>query len=228
MPKLKRLLHNVFITNRVGLFLANLHFRLRFSTSAHYWEKRYALNGNSGLGSYGKLAGYKAGIINEFIEKYNISSVIDFGCGDGNQLQQFKFPLYTGLEVSATALEKCMDRHKNDPSKNFFLYDPKRNADYSAATTADLSLSLDVLYHLVEDDTFETYMHRLFSAASRFVIIYAWDVDGAKKRHVRHRKFTAWITHNIVGWKLQQVIENKALPGACDFFIFEKSFSENC
>jgi len=28
--------------------------------------------------------------------------------------------------------------------------------------------------------------------------------------------------------KLQQVIENKALPGACDFFIFEKSFSENC
>ena len=55
-------------------------------SSDQLWEKRYAKGGNSGAGSYGKLAVYKAKVLNEFIEenKNEVNSVVEFGCGDGN------------------------------------------------------------------------------------------------------------------------------------------------
>jgi len=42
----------------------------------NYWENRYKNNGNSGAGSYGRLAEFKAEIINKFIADKNINSVI--------------------------------------------------------------------------------------------------------------------------------------------------------
>lgn len=42
---------------------------------------------------------------------------------------------------------------------------------------ADLSLSLDVIYHLVEDEVFETYINTLFKSARRYVIIYSSNSD---------------------------------------------------
>ena len=54
-----------------------------------YWENRYKNNGNSGAGSYGRLAEFKADVINNFIAENKITSVIEFGCGDGNQLSLF-------------------------------------------------------------------------------------------------------------------------------------------
>jgi len=55
--------------------------------SGSYWEDRYATGDDSGLGSYDELARYKAQIINEFVREKQVDSVVDFGCGDGNQLQ---------------------------------------------------------------------------------------------------------------------------------------------
>ena len=40
--------------------------KLKFNTSGQYWEDRYAAGGNSGDGSYGDLAEYKASRINKF------------------------------------------------------------------------------------------------------------------------------------------------------------------
>ena len=53
--------------------------------SNEYWENRYKNNETSGDGSYGKLALFKSSIINNFIKDYNIKSILDLGCGDGNQ-----------------------------------------------------------------------------------------------------------------------------------------------
>ena len=64
-------------------------------------------------------------------------------------------------------------------------------------------------------------MHHLFSSSTRFVIIYAWDVEGRKSQHVKHRKFTVWIEKNIQDFHLIQTIENKDPQPACDFFIYE-------
>ena len=84
------------------------HFGPRFPGSGTYWETRYSGGGNSGAGSYGQLAEFKAEVINDFVISKGISSIIEFGCGDGNQLLLARYPRYTGLDVSKVALARCI------------------------------------------------------------------------------------------------------------------------
>jgi len=195
-----------------------------FVGSSSYWEERYLKGGNSGAGSYGRLAEYKAEIINEFVLSNNIVSVIEFGCGDGNQLSLSSYPSYIGVDVSEKAVELCRKMFKVDDSKSFML------ASGYAGEKADLSISLDVIYHLVEDSVFAPYMQELFAAANRFVIIYSSNFDGddvAQASHVRHRKFTDWVEVNRPDFGLLKVIDNRYPfrgDGSCesfaDFYIY--------
>ena len=57
-----------------------------FSNSVEWWERRYSSGGTSGEGSYGRLAEFKAEIVNKFVKENGIDSVVEFGCGDGKQL----------------------------------------------------------------------------------------------------------------------------------------------
>src|SRR5690349_24554192 len=57
-----------------------------FRSSPSYWEERYRQGGNSGVGSYGQLARFKAQTINRFVAEQAVTSVVEFGCGDGAQL----------------------------------------------------------------------------------------------------------------------------------------------
>ena len=222
IKKFRRFVYRYLLNNRLGKWLLNLNFRWKYKSATDYWEDRYRNDGNSGTGSYGLLAAYKASILNKFVEQNSINTIIEFGCGDGNQLQQFKFPAYIGLDVSVTAIEKCIALFRDDSSKSFFIYNHKCFADNSGIFKAELALSLDVIYHLLEDEVFESYMHHLFSAAGKFVIIYAWNLEGKKNLHVRYRKFTSWIEKNIHGWILQSVIANEDPQPACDFFIYRR------
>jgi len=129
-----------------------------FPGSAAYWENRYSAGGNSGAGSYGQLASFKADVINDFVATHRVKTVIEFGCGDGNQLSLAKYPSYLGFDVSSTAVSKCRELFKSDPSKSFRLLSEYENE------IADLTLSLDVIYHLVEDEIFERYMRNLVSS----------------------------------------------------------------
>ena len=164
----------------------------------------------------------KARVLNKFVIENNVATVLEFGCGDGNQLKEFRFPQYTGLDISKTAIEKCTTLFESDHSKSFFIYDPVDFAGNTHNRKADLTLSLDVVYHLLEDDMFEAYMKQLFSASTRFVIIYAWDVDAQTHFHIRHRKFTQWIHQHMQEWEFVQIIENKTTDPVCDFFIYRK------
>lgn len=193
-----------------------------FPGTIAYWERRYRNMGNSGMGSYGANALYKATIINEFVLKNSINRVIDFGCGDGNQLKFFNFPCYLGLDVSITAIQLCKQLFKYDRSKQFSLYDAGHINPITKEFNADLSISLDVVFHLVEEEVFEKYIKDLFSASSRFVIIYAWDVDGEANFHVRQRNFSRWIKNNITDFQLKEVKENQSDQHFCNFFIYER------
>lgn len=199
-----------------------------FDGSARYWEKRYKSGKDSGKGSYGELAEFKAEVLNAFVAENHIRSVIEFGCGDGNQLRLAEYPRYVGYDVSATAIDMCRTAFRHDPTKNFILIDAYQGE------RADLTLSLDVLFHLVEDQVFDTYMRRLFEASDRFVIIYSSDVDRPIEEnspHVRHRTFSNWIARNVPSFHLIRTIENryrrgrKTLEGhssPSDFFIYER------
>ena len=156
------------------------------------------------------------------MKEHSFSKIIEFGCGDGNQLQYFNFPAYIGLDVSPSAIQKCKSIFVEDESKEFFLYPPENSLKKKGFFTSPLTISLDVIFHLVEDEVFEKYMYDLFEASSDFVIIYAWDVDDELKFHVRQRHFSKWIDENITGFSLKEIIKSDAEEKFCDFFIYEK------
>lgn len=197
--------------------------------SAKYWEERYAKGGTSGVGSYGQLARFKGRVIRDFIKENNIRVVGDFGCGDGNQIRDFDSVYYFGFDVSKTALELCEKKFGDDIKKVFFLY-PKEMKLFMPRTF-QLTLSLDVIYHLIEDRVYNRYMEDLFSYSSDWVIIYSGntDVQGEpQSSHVKHRKFTDWVEKNARGWKLVEKIDNefpydkKSGKGSlADFYIFK-------
>lgn len=198
--------------------------QIRFRSSTAYWERRYARGGTSGVGSYGDLATGKAAFLNDFVRSHDIRSVIEFGCGDGNQLSLADYPTYVGLDVSRYAVERCACRYADDPTKSFYLYDGTCFADHARLFTADLALSLDVIYHLTEDADFEAYMRHLFAAGRRFVIIYGTNREISDVApHVRHRPFSRWVDRNCPDCHLVQVTSGPGSgPGRADFFIYER------
>jgi hypothetical protein len=182
----------------------------RFPGSAAFWERHYAAGRDSGPGSFGHLAEFKASVIAEVCREWAIESAVEWGCGDGNQLARLDVPRYVGLDVSQTAIESCISRFAGDPGKSFFWYDARYFLDNQGIFAADLALSLDVIYHLVEDVTFHTYMRRLFAGARRCALIYSSDVEGLRhtEPHVRDRKFSDWIAQNEPNWQLVRTIRN--------------------
>ena len=197
----------------------------KFSTSDDYWKKRYQSGGDSGTGSYGPFAEFKAECLNAFVSEKGVRTVMEFGCGDGNQLTLASYPQYTGVDISPDAIARCRKLFAGDLSKRFLVSD-----DYGGQT-AELILSLDVIYHLVEDAVFDAYMRRLFDSATRYVIIYSSNTDQQEKLqtfHVRHRKFTDWVAKHQPSWSLVRHIPNKypydPISGdgtLADFFVFE-------
>jgi cyclopropane fatty-acyl-phospholipid synthase-like methyltransferase len=205
--------------DRMGRFAATIGFR----DSQSYWKRRYQVGGTSGVGSYALQARYKADFINEFVRENAITSVVEFGCGDGSQLGFAEYPRYLGIDVVPAAVERCIESFRSDTSKSFMTCDLQAFADPARFVHADLALSLDVVFHLVEDPVYETYMHTLFDAADRFVIVYASDHDRSPplKRHVRWRKFTPWVETNAPGWTLSRV-DPAPLPEYQDFHVFTR------
>lgn len=203
-------------------------FQSKTFTSNNYWEARYAKGHNSGQGSYGRLAEFKARTLNKLVAELGINSVIEFGSGDGNQLTLSTYPEYVGYDVSQTAIDTCRKRFNKDNTKQFYLaseYDGRK---------ADMTLSLDVIYHLVEDDVFNTYMENLFNSAKKVVAIYSSNQNEPIEPvsiHVRHRKFTDWVTEKAEpNWKLKEHISNPYPYDAkntdttwADFYIYIKN-----
>jgi len=178
-----------------------------FPGSAEYWRERYQFGRDSGLGSYGVLADFKARVLNGFFAQHGVRSVIEFGCGDGNQLGMLEVADYTGIDISPQALALCRERYAGVEGRRFLL------ADEYSDEQAECALSLDVIYHLVEDETFDAYMRRLFGAAQRFVVVYSSnrlpdDADNTGE-HVRHRRFTDWVEAHQPAWTLIQHVPNE-------------------
>jgi cyclopropane fatty-acyl-phospholipid synthase-like methyltransferase len=222
----RQLVKSIPIAGSVAVNISRGWKRMKFTTSSTYWEGRYAAGGNSGAGSYGRLAEFKTETINALIEKLKIKSVAEFGCGDGNQLRFAKYPQYTGYDVSDTAVATCRRTFHDQKNWRFF------NVTAYDLEKFDLSMSIDVVFHLVEDDVFEAYMDRLFSASDKYVLIYSNNFadrtfDGV---HVKTRQFSEWISLNRTNWNLIDHIKNK-FPyeinnpdtSFCDFYLYARN-----
>lgn len=201
-----------------------------FKTSGEYWERRYRKGGTSGAGSYQRLAKFKAEFLNDFVAREGVGSVLELGCGDGAQLQMAQYPSYVGVDVAPSAVARCRTLFRNDKSKDF-----REAGKLDASFRADLALSLDVIYHLVEDEVFDGYMRELFSRARRFVIVYSSNYDAAwDSKHVHHRRFTEWVERNEPHWLLMSRTPNRypydpENPGEtsfADFYVFARGSAD--
>lgn len=218
--------------HNIGVWVYRTWKHLTFHGSINYWETAYRHGWTSGAGSIGRLARFKADVLNAFVAEGNVRTVIEFGCGDGLQLMLAQYPRYIGLDVSRTALSQCRRRFEEDRTKSFFLYDPNCFIDPLRVLRAELALSLDVIYHLIEDENFCCHMRHLFSAADRYVIIYSANENQRTPWvHVRKRAFSAWVTENCPEWRLLRKIDNPypfdprnpADTSISDFYIYKKS-----
>jgi len=179
--------------------------------SITYWENRYKANGNSGSGSMNDLQIFKSDTINQFIKQNNIESLIEYGSGDGNQAQQLKVNKYIGFDVSDTVIAKCIKRFRDDKSKHFIHYDGMMlNTQYF--NSCDLTISTDVLFHLIEQNVYDLYIENLFKTSNKYVIIYSYDYDSKPTDnfswHYKPRNFTNIIKNKFTDWDLITTIDN--------------------
>lgn len=224
---MKNLLKKIPVLNTITkiLYFTIVSPSRKFAGSENYWKQRYKSGGTSGSGSYKKLAEFKAEVLNDFVKGNRLKTIIEYGCGDGNQLRLSNYPSYIGFDVSQEAISNCKAIFADDGTKTFKLMETYENE------TAQLTLSLDVIYHLIEEDVFLVYMKRLFESSQKFVIIYSSNTDKNRKfqaAHVKHRKFTEWIDLKLE-WTLVQHIPNRYPYNGKDneeslaeFFIYEK------
>lgn len=167
--------------------------------SGQYWTERYENGRTSGSGSYGRLAEYKADTINALVAEREITSVVELGSGDGNQVSLFDIPAFTGVDISPIVVERAKKRFADRPGWRFVQSD----AFDVEPRAFDMAMSLDVIYHLVEDIVFHQYMKDLITVADRFVLIYASDHDEqAHSVHVRHRSYSTWMAQNAPQFEL--------------------------
>ena len=195
--------------------------------SAEYWRRRYESGGNSGAGSYGPLADFKATALNEFVAKEKIKSAIEYGSGDGNQLSLLLISEYIGLDVSTKVIEVLRDRYSSDLTKSFKEYNPD-NFTADSSTVAEIALSMDVILHLTEDERYEKYMNNLILSSSEYVGIFntATDVQLEKMaEHNRYRDHRNWLERHAPQFKELQVALTPVelgYPVSTGFYFYQK------
>lgn len=174
------------------------------------------------------MAQFKASVLNNFVELNNISTVIEWGSGDCNQLTLANYKYYIGYDVSQTAVNICKKKFFNDSTKEFYYL----SENYINDRKADLSISLEVIFHIIEDKAFDLYMNNLFNSSNKYIIIYSSNSNNRKSgMFVKHRKFTDWIDKFMSKtWRMIKYIPNKysmnskfnGTKSYSDFFIYEK------
>lgn len=68
--------------------------------------------------------------------------------------------------------------------------------DINNMPKAELTLSLDVIYHIVNETEYEKYLKMLFDTSKKYVLIFSSNHDHNKheaKEYIHHRKFTDWV-----------------------------------
>ncbi len=195
-----------------------------FKSSKKYWEKWHINNKNKET-KYNQISEFKIQVVNDWIHQYKIKNVIDFGCGDGSILNHISFENYLGVDVSETAIDLCQKKQKKDASIAFITLEKYKGAK------AQMTISLDVIYYLVEDLIYKQYLTKLFDSSESYVLIYSTNVNGYNELipHIKHRQFTDWVKKCKKDFVLINHIkdENQNFEGheqanKCEFYLYQK------
>ena len=183
-----------------------------------FWNTRYKDNWRgSGEGSRGQLALFKAWLVNSLITEKGIRSVVDLGCGDGVIASMLEVRTYTGVDVSSTAIEMCKQVFAARSRRHFQTFE-------EIIPYAELALSLDVLYHILDDDEYILYLATLFSVAQDYVVIYSCNFEGEARNHIKPRMFTKDVPSE---WGLELHLPNMYPKESwSEFFVYKRKISK--
>ena len=182
-----------------------------------------------GAGPYGRLAAFKAEVLNQLVADKGWYTVLEIGCGDGAQLERATYGSYLGVDVSAAAVDLCRPRFAARGDRRFIV------SGQESLESCDVGLSLDVIYHLVEDSVFERYMADLVEHSTKGVVLYTSDSDvftpsRQEPPHIRHRPVQRWMTERHPEWRLTLKIanpypwrvEDQDNTSFADFYVYER------
>ena len=123
---------------------------------------------------------------------------------------------YVGFDVSHTAIDLCKSKFKN--SNHRFT-----NSISELPDSSDCTISLDVLYHLVEDDVYHQYLTDLFEKSSNHVVVYSSNFNSYSMPHVRHREFLEDIKNRFPQFDNYQILPTPSyLKTTAKFYFFRK------
>lgn len=198
-----------------------------------FWEDNYSAGRSSGPGSEGEFAEWKAAVVNDVIERYDVTVVLDVGCGDGQQAALIECPRYYGIDVSPTAVDMCRDRFFGDPMRYFDTCAPGQLPD----GMFDLVMSLEVLMHILEEDVFVSTLSQMFTRARHTVLIQAPLVPMVEYRAGawdKHRPLLPYLSEYLPYWVLSEILIHPASTPesrargeigemAADFLVFRRA-----
>jgi len=191
--------------------------------STDFWERRYKNGGNSGAGSYGRIARQKSDFLTSFITNHAIRTMVEYGCGDGNNLRltEERNPelRIIGVDVSRTALRWCKEKM---PRQTFLHKDEFNDGFPQKNEPVDLVVSLEVIFHLIEDEVFQAYMDSLTGIGSEWLIILSPDEDeNVIDAHVKKRKYTN-SRHLRERYEMVEEVDFRSAKCFSDWKIFRK------
>ncbi|HLU29904.1 MAG TPA: glycosyltransferase [Glycomyces sp.] len=169
------------------------------------------------LGSGGSEGIPKARFIGDLVKEQEITSVIDWGCGDEEALEKLDLHgvEYTGVVASEDALERMRKRFAERPGHTFTL--PHGCERWERR---ELALGSEALPLCPDDAEYEQSLKRLFESSRRFVLVCVAQ-DGADRR-LRPRSIAGDVSERFPEWELRRA-EPSAPGGPRSLFLYEKT-----
>ena len=159
--------------------------------STQFWCDRYA------RGEPDSAANLYGDFLPQFLKSRKVTTVLDYGCGDGHQTRFFlgACPVYVGIDPSPHAIELCRKRipcrQSGDHTCFFLTVD-----EFSLEVRWDVTLSLNVLPFLDEKEVRTDYVRRLFTWSHLYVVVFY------PVHHRRRPSVLQWIESEFRGWRV--------------------------
>jgi SAM-dependent methyltransferase len=156
----------------------------KMQTNKDIFNNIYASNSwgyKSGQGSDPKYAQEWIDLVNNFIKKNNIKTVLDLGCGDwriGKELN-LQDVRYTGVEVSSIIFDEIINNEKDNIK---FINSDIKEFEFPQA---DLILIKDVLQHL-DVDSVKIIMNKIFKSTKYALISNDYNFEGRFSKSINN------------------------------------------
>lgn len=172
----------------------------------------------SGAGSRGDLLKFKIDFVNKFVKDYEVSSILDLGCGDLHFASQLSVDKYTGVDIVDHV-------HPTSIAAKDFTTKVSRFDELDDVDGAELCMSIDVLYHILPDEV--DYLHaaldNLFIKSTKYILVYAQDPENTTVRdngnHICNSQWKSYLEEKDVTLIYEQ--ETPMAGSGAKFFAYK-------